>query len=116
MIEIYGVILTYFFANTTFLLFKVKATFINIGDKGDCLGKVYMDGFVLRYVLIELVGVVDRAAFDAGRATGAFVFVNIPGLPDQGYLETACFALYAVDLSIGQYLDVRMPADLDQLR
>jgi hypothetical protein len=44
--EIYGLILTDAFANSTFLLFKVKAAFMDIRDKGNGLRKVYMDGFI----------------------------------------------------------------------
>ena len=46
--KIYGLILTDAFANSTFLLFKVKAAFIYISDKGNGLGEVYMDGFIRR--------------------------------------------------------------------
>ncbi len=44
--EIYGLVLTDAFANETFLLFQVKAAFIDIGNQGNCLRKVNMDGFV----------------------------------------------------------------------
>ncbi len=47
LIEVDGLILTYCFANTTFLLFKVKAAFINIRDKGNGLSEIDMDGFIL---------------------------------------------------------------------
>ena len=46
--KIYGVILADAFANRTLLLFKVEAAFIDIGDKGNGLRKVYMNGFVRR--------------------------------------------------------------------
>jgi hypothetical protein len=46
--KIYGIILTDPFANSTFLLFKVKAVFMYIGDKGNRLGKVNVDGFIRR--------------------------------------------------------------------
>jgi hypothetical protein len=46
--EIYGLILTDAFANSTFFLFKVKAVFVYIRDKGNSLGEVYMDGFIGR--------------------------------------------------------------------
>jgi hypothetical protein len=48
LIEIYSVILTDSFANTTFLLFKEKAVFIHIRVKGNCLSEVYMDGLIRR--------------------------------------------------------------------
>jgi len=46
--KIYGLVLTYSFANRTFLLFKVNAAFINISDKGNGLREVDMDGFIGR--------------------------------------------------------------------
>ncbi len=73
LIQIDGVILTDRFANTTFLLFKVKTAFIDISDKGNGLSEIDMDGFILRYFLIKLIRVFDRAVFDTGRTTRAFV-------------------------------------------
>ena len=73
LIKIDGLILTDRFANTAFLLFQVKAAFINIRDKGNGLGEVYMDGFILRYFLIKPIRVFDRAVFYTGRTTRAFV-------------------------------------------
>jgi hypothetical protein len=72
LIEIYGLILTDSFANTTFLLFKVKTAFIDVSDKGNGLSEIDMDGFMLRYFLIKLVRVFDRAVFYTGRTTRAF--------------------------------------------
>ena len=114
LIQIYGVILTYSFANTTFLLFKVKTAFIYISDKGNGLSEIDMDGFVLRYFLIKLIRVFDRAVFYAGRTTRAFVLQNIPGLFNQRYLKVSRFAFYTVNFSIGEDLYIGMPADLDQ--
>ena len=116
MIKIYGVILTYSFANTTFLLFKVKAAFINISNKGNCLSEVYMDGFILRYFLIKLIRVFDRAVFYAGSTTRAFALYNISGLFNQRYLEISCFPFYTFNFGISQDLYIGMPADLDQFR
>ena len=115
LIEIYGVILTYCFANTTFLLFKVKTAFIYISYKWNCLSKIYMDGFILRYFLIILIRVFGRAVFYTGSTTGALVLSNIPGLFNQRYLEVSCFPCYTVNFSIGENLYIGMPADLDQL-
>jgi len=44
--KIDGLILTDAFANSTFLLFKVKAVFMDIRDKGNGLGEINMDGFI----------------------------------------------------------------------
>jgi hypothetical protein len=114
LIEIYGLILTDCFANTTFLLFKVKTAFINISDKGNGLSEVYMDGFILRYFLIKLIRVFDRAVFYAGGTTRAFALYNISGLFNQGYLEVSCFPYDTVNFSIRQDLYIGIPADLDQ--
>jgi len=73
-----------------------------------------MDGFILRYLLIILIRVLDRAVFYTGRTTSAIVFYNVSGFLDQGYLKGSCFPFYTVNFSIGQDLDVGMPADLDQ--
>ncbi len=114
LIEIDGLILTDRFANTTFLLFKVKAAFVDVGDQGNGLSKVDMDSFILRDFLIELIRVFDRAVFNAGRTTPAFVLYNISGLLQQGDLELSCFSFYSVHFSVGQNLYIGMPADLDQ--
>ena len=114
MIQIDGLVLTYAFANTTFLLFKIKTAFINVRDQGDGLGKIDVDGFILRYFLIKLIRVFDRAIFYTGRTTRAFALYNISGLFEQGDLEVSCFSFYTVNFSIAQDLYVGMPADLDQ--
>ena len=114
MIEIYGVILTYSFANTTFLLFKVKAAFIYISDKWNGLSEIYMYCFILRYFLIKLIRVPDRAVLYTGSTTRAFALYDISGFLNQGYLEISRFSSYTVNFSIGQDLYIGMPADLDQ--
>jgi hypothetical protein len=73
-----------------------------------------MDGFILRYLLIKLIRVFDRAVFYAGSTTRAFALYNISGLFNQGYLEVSCFTFYTVNFSIRQDLYIGMPADLDQ--
>jgi len=73
-----------------------------------------MDGLILRYLLIKLIRVFDRAVFDTGRTTRAFAFYNISGFFNQGYLEVPCFTFYTVNFSVGQNLYIGMPADLDQ--
>jgi hypothetical protein len=100
LIEIDGLILTDSFANTTFLLFKVKTAFIDISDQGNGLSEIYMDGFILRYFLIKLIRVFDRAVFYTGRTTRTFVLYNISGFFNQGYLEVSCFSFYTVNFSI----------------
>jgi hypothetical protein len=73
-----------------------------------------MDGFILRYFLIKLIRIFDRAVFYTGSTTRAFALYNISGLSNQGYLEVSCFSLYTFNFSIGQDLYIGMPADLDQ--
>jgi hypothetical protein len=114
LFKINGFILTDSFANTAFFLFKVKTAFIDVCDKGNGLSEVDMDGLVLRYLLIKLVRVFDRAVFDTGRTTRAFVLQNISGFFNQGDLEVPRFPLYPVNFGIGQNLYIGMPADLDQ--
>jgi len=100
----------------TLLLFKVKAAFIDVGDQGNGLSEIDMDGFIRRYLLIELIRVCYRAVFYTGRTARAVVFQNIPGLFGQSYPEVSCFSFYAVNFSIRQDLYIGMPADLDQFR
>jgi len=101
LIEIDGVILTDSFADTTFLLLKVKAAFVDIRDQGNGLSEIDMDGFILRYFLIKSIRVFDRAVFYTGRTTRAFIFQNISWLFSQGYLEVSWFSLYTFNFSIG---------------
>jgi hypothetical protein len=98
----------------TFLLFKVETAFINIRDEGNGLSEIDVDGFIGRYLLIKLIRVYDRAVFDTGRTTRAFVLQNIPGLFSQAYPEVSCFSFYAINFSISQDLYIGVPADLDQ--
>ena len=114
LIEIDGLTLTDSLANAAFLFFKVKAAFINIRDQGNGLSEVDMDGFILRYLLIELIRVFDRTVFDAGRAARALALDDVPGLSNQGYLEVPCFPCDTVNFGIRQDFYVWMPADLDQ--
>ena len=116
MTEIYGVVLTYCFANTAFLLFEVNTAFVYISDQGNCLSEVYVDGLILRYLLIKLIGVLDRAIFYAGSTTRAYALVNVSGLLNQRYIEVPCFPYYLFKFGIGQDLYVGVPVDLDQLR
>jgi hypothetical protein len=101
LIQVDGVILTYGFADTALLLFQIQTAFINVCDQGDGLGEVDVDGFVLRYLLIELIRVFDRAVFNASRTTLALVLQNIARLPNQRYFEVSCLPLDAIDFSVG---------------
>ena len=74
-----------------------------------------MDRFILRYVLVEFIRVLDRAVLYAGSATRALLLQNIPGLFCKRYFKVAYVSLYTVNFSIGENFYIRMPADLDQL-
>jgi hypothetical protein len=73
-----------------------------------------MDRFILGNLLVEGVGVLDRAIDRTSSATRAFLLNNVPGISDQADLKIPCFSLNVFDLCIGQNLYVWMPADLDQ--
>jgi len=79
LIEVDGVILTDPFADTAFLLLKVETAFIDIRDQGNGLSEIDVNGFILRYFLVKLIRVFDRAVFDTGRTARAFVLQNISG-------------------------------------
>jgi len=114
LLEIDGVVLADVFADAALLLFQVKTALIDIGDKRDGLRKINMDGFVLRYLLIEFVRVMNRAVFSTGRAPRAPVLYDVPGVLDQRDPEVSRLAFDTVNFGMRQDLYVRMPADLDQ--
>ena len=60
-------------------------------------------------------GYFTGTVLDAHGAARALVFLDIPRFPEQCYVKVSCFSLYAVNFRIGEYFDVGMPADLDQL-
>jgi hypothetical protein len=114
--QIDGVVFTNPFANGAFLLFQIEAVFMDIGDQGNGLGKINMDGFIGGEILVVRIRDLDRTVLDTHRTAGAIVFDDITGLFIQGNREVPCFTLHAVDFSIGENLYVGMPADLDQFR
>ncbi len=75
-----------------------------------------MDGLVIGYLLIEWIGILDRAGFYTGSTAHTFVLYYVSGFLGQGHLEGPCFAFYTVYFSIGQYFNVCLPVDLDQFR
>jgi hypothetical protein len=89
-VKIYGVVLTDAFADSTFLLFKVKAAFIYIRDQRNGLRKVYMNGFIRRYVLIVWIRDLKRAVLYTGPTTRAFVLYYVSRLFIEGDLEVSC--------------------------
>ena len=73
-----------------------------------------MNSFVIRYLLIEYIRVLHRTVFHAGSTTRALVLDDVPGLFGQSDHEVTRLSLYPFNLGIGEYLDVFLPADLDQ--
>ena len=114
MTKVYGVILTDPFTDATFLLFEINTAFIDIRDKGNGLSVIYMDRLILRYFLVKLIRIFDRAVFYAGRTTRASVLSNVSGLLRQGDLKVSCCPFYFINFTIGEDLYIWMPADLDQ--
>ena len=45
-LKIDGVVLTYPFTDTALLLLEIETALIDIGDQGDCLGEVDVNGLV----------------------------------------------------------------------
>ena len=73
-----------------------------------------MDSFIIRYFLIKLIRIFDRAVFYTGRTARAFFLYNVSGLLGQRDLKVSRFPFYTINFSIGQDLYIWMPADLDQ--
>jgi hypothetical protein len=112
--KIDGLILADGIANPAFPFFKVKAVFMNIGNQGNGLREVYMDGLIRGQVLVIRIRDLNRAVLDAGAAARAIVLYYVSGLLRQGNLKVPCLPFYTVNFSIRQNLYVGMPADLDQ--
>jgi hypothetical protein len=102
------------FADSAFLLFKVKTAFMDVGYKGNGLRKVNMNRFIRRQILIVWIRDFDRAVLHTGRTTRASVFYDVSGFFIQGDLEVSCLPGYTVNFRICQNLYIGMPADLDQ--
>jgi hypothetical protein len=115
LLQIDGVVLTDRLTDTALLLFEIEAALVDVGDQGDGLGEVDVDRLVERDVLVVLVRVFCRAVLDAGRAARAFVLFDVSRSLGERDVEVPCLSFYTVDISIGEDLDVRVPADLDQL-
>jgi hypothetical protein len=73
-----------------------------------------MDGFILRYFLIEFVRVFHGTVLHTGGATRTLVLNDVSGFSDERYLKVPRISFYTVNFSIRQNLYVWMPADLDQ--
>ncbi len=71
-----------------FALEEEAAVGVYVRDQRDRLRKVNMAGFVQGQVLIILVRDLDRAVFGTGRTTPALLSSDVPGLFDEGDLDT----------------------------
>jgi hypothetical protein len=80
------------------------------------LGIVYVDGFVVRYFLIELVRVFDWTVFYTGGTPRTFVFYDVSGLFGESNPKITCLPIYFIHFGEAENLNVRVPADLDQFR
>ena len=116
MSEIYCVCLAGRQTDLAFPFFKIETAFVYIRDERDCLGKVYMDGLVVRYSLVELIRVFNRAVLYTDSAPGTFALINIPGLFDHRNREVSCFPFYALNLGIGYHLYIGMPFAFNKFR
>ena len=74
-----------------------------------------MYGLIVRYLLVEDIGVFDRAVVHAGGTARTLLLNDVAGLLGKLYLEVSSTTFYTINLCIGKDLDVGMPADLDQL-
>ncbi|MBA7583998.1 hypothetical protein ES708_25950 [subsurface metagenome] len=66
--------------------------------------------------MIIFIGDLDRAVLGTGSTTPAFIFNNVSGLFNQGYLEVSGFPFYPVNISIGQDFYIGVPAAFNKLR
>jgi hypothetical protein len=65
--------------------------------------------------VLELVDQINRADFGAVPARGAAVGTNEAGLLPKDGLEVALRSGETFQASVGEQIDVQVPADLDQL-
>jgi len=65
--------------------------------------------------VLELVDQVDRADLGAVPASGTAVRADESGLLANDGLEVALGSAEAFETSVGEEIDVQVPADLDQL-
>ncbi len=104
-------------ANRTFLVLQIKAGFrIYIGNQRNRLGKIDMDGFVQRKILIVRIRDFYRTVLDTGRTPRATLLDNVSWFFDQGNREFTGLSFHALDFGVGQDLDIGMPAAFNEFR
>src|SRR3990172_1843056 len=116
LFKVNGVVLADSLANPAFFLLKIKAGFgVYVTDERHCLGKMNMDRFGQRQVLIVRIRLLDRAVLETRGATRTYVLVDVSGLPVQGYGEVSRFPFDTDHFGIGQYLYIGMSAAFNEL-
>jgi len=60
-----------------------------------------MHGFVVGDVLVEAIGILDRAILYAGGAARAFIFDDVARLPGQRDRKVARLSVDVFDFSVG---------------
>ena len=115
LVEVDGVVLAHAGADRAGLVLQVQAGVVDVGDQRHGLREIDVHRLVQRQVLVERVGDLDRAVFDADGAAGALVLVDVARLLGQRHREVAGRSLHAGDLGVGHDLDVGVPVALDEL-
>jgi hypothetical protein len=61
------------------------------------LRKIYMDGLIIRYFLIKLVGILDGTILYTSSTTGALILDNISRFFGKGYPKITNFSFNIVN-------------------
>ena len=89
LIEIDRVMFTDTLANRTLLILKIKAGFrVYIGNQRNRLGKIDMDGFAQRKILIIRIRYFYRTVLDTCRTPRATLFDNVARFFNQGTVNS----------------------------
>jgi hypothetical protein len=75
-----------------------------------------VDGLAGRDLLIEQIGGLFWAIFDAGPATGTLVLDDVPGTFGKGDVKVTHFPFYADYFRVCDNFNIWMTADLDHFR
>jgi hypothetical protein len=106
---------TEFLAGAALVLQEIDAVFgINGIFEGDGLGIFYIGGLSFGKSLVELVPDLFWAFFGTEPASDTALQVNVTGMLGNLYLEISRFPRDTLHFRKGEYLDVDVPADLDQ--
>ena len=75
-----------------------------------------MDGFIVRYLLVEFIRILNRAILNTDRTTGTLILVDVSWFLLQGDAEVPRRTLNAFNFGVRQNFYIWLPADLDQFR